>query len=116
MLRVVLPHMQAQRWGRVVTIGSGTAKQLVRSGLNFGYVLAKTTRVSAAALAKTVAGEVADQGITNHTIGPGYIDPDSNLSWKHEQAEAHRSFDDFRGNMVQPIPDGREAPTQEEAQ
>src|SRR3546814_6408373 len=81
MLRVVLPHMQAQRWGRVVTIGSGTAKQLVRSGLNFGYVLANTTRVSAAALAKTVAGEVADQGITINTIGTGYIDTESNSSW-----------------------------------
>src|SRR3546814_12489914 len=99
--------MQAQRWGRVVTIGSGTAKQLVRSGLNFGYVLANTTRVSAAALAKTVAGEVADQGITINTIGTGYIDTESNRSWTHEQAAAaHMSFDGFRGNMVQHIPVG----------
>src|SRR3546814_18706499 len=85
--------MQAQRWGRVVTIGSGTAKQLVRSGLNFGYVLANTTRVSAAALAKTVAGEVADQGITINTIGTGYIDTESNRSWTHGPAAAHRSLD-----------------------
>src|SRR3546814_4327061 len=107
--------MQAQRWGRVVTIGSGTAKRLVRSGLNFGYVLANTTRVSAAALAKTVAGEVADQGITINTIGTGYIDTESNRSWTHEQAAAHMSFDDFRGNMVQHIPVGRAGTPQEMA-
>lgn len=108
MLRVVLPHMQEQRWGRIVTIGSGTAKQLVRSGLNFGYVLANTTRVSAAALMKTVAGEVAGQGITINTIGTGYIDTESNRSWTHEQAAAaNMSFDDFRSNMVQHIPVGR---------
>src|SRR3546814_1978304 len=116
MLRVVLPHMQAQRWGRVVTIGSGTAKQLVRSGLNFGYVLANTTRVSAAALAKTVAGEVADQGITINTIGTGYIDTESNRSWTHEQAAAaHMSFDDLRGNKVAHIPVGRAGQPQEMA-
>src|SRR3546814_16200473 len=84
MLRVVLPHMQAQRWGRVVTIGSGTAKQLVRSGLNFGYVLANTTRVSAAALAKTVAGAVADQGITITTLAPGHIETEINRTRTHE--------------------------------
>src|SRR3546814_19560792 len=68
--------------------------------------LANTTRVSAAALAKTVAGEVADQGITINTIGTGYIDTESNRSWTHEQAAAaHMSFDDFRGNMVQHIPE-----------
>lgn len=108
MLRVVLPHMQEQRWGRVVTIGSGTAKQLVRSGLNFGYVLANATRVAASALAKTVAGEVADQGITINTIGTGYIDTESNRSWTTQQAAAAAmTFDDFRGNMVQHIPVGR---------
>ena len=108
MLRVVLPHMQAQRWGRVVTIGSGTAKQLVRSGLNFGYVLANSTRVAAAALAKTVAGEVAAQGITINTIGTGYIDTEANRAWTRDQAAAAgMTFDDFRGNMVQHIPVGR---------
>lgn len=116
MLRVVLPHMQQQRWGRIVTIGSGTAKQLVRSGLNFGYVLANSTRVAASALAKTVAGEVAAQGITINTIGTGYIDTDANRAWTHEQAAAAgMSFDDFRGNMVQHIPTGRAGKPQEMA-
>ncbi len=116
MLRVVLPHMQQQRWGRIVTIGSGTAKQLVRSGLNFGYVLANSTRVAAAALAKTVAGEVAAQGITINTIGTGYIDTESNRAWTREQAAAAAmSFDDFRSNMVQHIPAARAGQPEEMA-
>lgn len=116
MLRVVLPHMQQQGWGRIVTIGSGTAKQIVRSGLNFGYVLANSTRVAAAALAKTVAGEVAAQGITINTIGTGYIDTESNRTWTRAQAEAAgMSFDAFRANMVQHIPAARAGQPQEMA-
>ena len=108
MLRSVLPHMQSQKWGRVVTIGSGTAKSLVRAGLNFNYYLANSTRVGAAALSKTVADEVAGQGITINTIGTGYIDTQSNRDWTAEQAKAAgMSFDDFRANMVQHIPVGR---------
>ena len=116
MLRVVLPHMQAQSWGRIVTIGSGTAKQLVRSGLNFGYILANATRISAAALAKTVAAEVAGQGITINTIGTGYIDTDANRAWTSKTAAAAgMSLEDFRGNMYQHIPVGRAGKTEEMA-
>ena len=116
MLRVVLPHMQAQGWGRVVTIGSGTAKQLVRSGLDFGYVLANATRVAAAALAKTVAVEVAGQGITINTIGTGYIDTENSRSFSDAHAKAAGvSVADFTANMVQHIPVGRKGRPEEMA-
>lgn len=108
MLRVVLPHMQQQKWGRVVTIGSGTAKQLVRSGLNFGYALANATRVGAAGLMKTAAWEVAGDGITINNIGTGYIDTQSNRDWTQARADENgMSFDAFRANMVAHTPAGR---------
>lgn len=116
MLRLVLPHMQKQGWGRVVTIGSGSAKQLVRSSLNFGYVLANTTRVAAAALAKTVAAEVAGSGVTINTIGTGLIESGQSSAWIHERALEHGIDDEtFAAGMVSHIPMGRKGKPEEMA-
>ena len=116
MLRLALPHMQAQRWGRIVTIGSGAAKQLVRSSLNFGYILANTTRVSAAALAKTVAAEVAPFGITINTIGTGLIESGQSTRWIHERAVEHGIADEeIAAGMVSHIPVGRKGQPEEMA-
>jgi 3-oxoacyl-[acyl-carrier protein] reductase len=116
MLRLVLPHMQEQRWGRVVTIGSGAAKQLVRSSLNFGYVLANVTRVAASALAKTVAAEVAPYGITINTIGTGLIESGQSTGWIHERAQEHGiSDEEFAAGLVSHIPMGRKGKPEEMA-
>ena len=109
LLRLVLPHMREQKWGRVVTVGSGTAKQLVRSSLNFGYILANTTRVAAAALAKTVAAEVAADGVTINTIGTGLIASGQSSAWIHARAQEMGISDaEFAGGMVAHIPVGRQ--------
>jgi 3-oxoacyl-[acyl-carrier protein] reductase len=116
MLRLVLPHMQKQKWGRVVTIGSGAAKQLVRSSLNFGYVLANATRVAAAALAKTVAAEVARDGITINTIGTGLIESGQSTAWIQARADEHGiSGAEFAAGMVSHIPMGRKGRPEEMA-
>jgi 3-oxoacyl-[acyl-carrier protein] reductase len=116
MLRLVLPHMRAQKWGRVVTIGSGAAKQLVRSSLNFGYVLANSTRVAASALAKTVAAEVAADGVTINTIGTGLIESGQSTGWIHARALEHGiSDDEFAAGMVSHIPVGRKGRPEEMA-
>lgn len=116
MLRLVLPHMQQQGWGRIVTIGSGAAKQLVRSSLNFGYVLANTTRVAASALAKTAAAEVAGSGVTINTIGTGLIESGQSTGWIAERA-AENGVDaaTFAAGMVSHIPVGRKGQPEEMA-
>ena len=116
LLRLVLPHMRAQKWGRIVTIGSGTAKQLVRSSLNFGYVLANSTRVAAAALAKTVAAEVAGDGVTINTIGTGLIASSQSSAWIHARAQESGVTDEqFAAGMVSHIPAGRQGKPEEMA-
>jgi len=118
MLRLVLPHMRAQKWGRVVTIGSGTAKTLVRGGFGwqFHYILANSTRVAASALAKTVAAEVARDGVTINTIGTGYITSEQQAAWTEERAseKGEGSFD-FEASMLANIPMARAGTTQEMA-
>src|SRR3546814_19432100 len=66
--------MKANRWGRIVTIGSGHAKLPGRrSALGFDYVLANTVRHAGLGLSRSLADELAPFGITVNTIPPGFI-------------------------------------------
>ena len=63
-----LPGMKARGWGRVVNIAS--AHGLTASPFKAAYVAAKHGVVG---LSKTVALEVAGQGITCNAVCPGYV-------------------------------------------
>jgi 3-hydroxybutyrate dehydrogenase len=67
-IRHALPAMKARKWGRVINIASAHA--LVASPFKSAYVAAKH---GIAGLTKTVALEVAQQGITVNAICPGYV-------------------------------------------
>lgn len=66
--RLVIPTMKAQRWGRIINIVS--AHGLVASPYKSAYVTAKHGVLG---LTKTVALEVAQQGVTCNAICPGYV-------------------------------------------
>jgi 3-hydroxybutyrate dehydrogenase len=67
-IRLALPRMKAKKWGRIINIASAHA--LVASPYKSAYVAAKH---GIAGLTKTVALEVAQQGITMNAICPGYV-------------------------------------------
>jgi 3-hydroxybutyrate dehydrogenase len=67
-IRTALPIMKAQGRGRIVNIASAHA--LVASPFKAAYVAAKHGVLG---LTKTVALEVAQQGITCNAICPGYV-------------------------------------------
>lgn len=67
-VRLALPSMKAKGWGRIVNIASAHA--LVASPFKSAYVAAKH---GIAGLTKTVALEVAAQGITMNAVCPGYV-------------------------------------------
>ena len=67
-IRHVLPGMKKKGWGRIINIASAHA--LVASPFKSAYVAAKH---GVAGLTKTVALEVAQQGITVNAICPGYV-------------------------------------------
>ncbi len=67
-VRLALPAMKAKGWGRVINIASAHA--LVASPYKSAYVAAKH---GIAGFTKTVALEVATQGITMNAICPGYV-------------------------------------------
>jgi 3-hydroxybutyrate dehydrogenase len=67
-IKAALPSMKAKHWGRIINVASAHA--LVASPYKSAYVAAKH---GIAGLTKTVALEVAEQGITANAICPGYV-------------------------------------------
>ncbi|MFN8215620.1 MAG: SDR family oxidoreductase [Solirubrobacterales bacterium] len=67
----VLPAMRAAGWGRIVNVGSNTTIEPVPE-LN----LSNTHRLAAVGFLKTLAREVAADGITVNTVATGRFDTD----------------------------------------
>ncbi|MEB3414783.1 3-hydroxybutyrate dehydrogenase [Alteriqipengyuania sp. WL0013] len=66
--RLAIPHMKAAGWGRIINTAS--AHSLVASPFKSAYVAAKH---GIAGLTKTLALELAQDGITVNAISPGYV-------------------------------------------
>lgn len=66
--RAAIPAMKANGWGRIINIAS--AHGLVASPFKSAYVTAKHGVVG---MSKTIALEVAEDGITCNAICPGYV-------------------------------------------
>lgn len=65
--RFVLPGMKERRWGRILNITSIALKQPVDN-----LMLSNSLRAAVTGFAKTLANEVAADGITVNNILPGY--------------------------------------------
>jgi 3-hydroxybutyrate dehydrogenase len=68
LVRAALPHMYAERWGRVVNISS--VHGLRASPFKSAYVAAKH---GLEGLSKTIALEGGPRGVTSNTICPAYV-------------------------------------------
>jgi 3-oxoacyl-[acyl-carrier protein] reductase len=63
----VLPHMQRNQWGRIVTITSITVRQPVHN-----LVYSNTVRAAVVGLVKSLSNEFGKDGITVNNVGPGF--------------------------------------------
>jgi 3-oxoacyl-[acyl-carrier protein] reductase len=66
MCKAAVPTMQEQRWGRIVAITSLSVRQPMAQ-----LILSNTARAGATAFLKTLAREVAGDGITVNSVQPG---------------------------------------------
>ena len=85
LIRAVLPGMRERGFGRIVNIGSWTVREPLAN-----LMLSNSHRSATFAAFKTIARDVAADGVTLNTVLPGRIGTDRlyTLSGGREQAEA----------------------------
>ncbi|MGZ6143905.1 MAG: SDR family oxidoreductase, partial [Myxococcales bacterium] len=67
----VVPGMRSRKWGRIVALESVSVKQPIP-----GLVLSNAMRTAVVAALKTLAREVAPDGVTVNSIATGLVETD----------------------------------------
>jgi 3-oxoacyl-[acyl-carrier protein] reductase len=85
--RACLPHMKAQRWGRIINIGS----EVVARGVSpfTAYVAAKGGQNG---FNRSLASELAPWGITVNMLAPGWIPVERHENDPQELKDGYRSL------------------------
>jgi 3-oxoacyl-[acyl-carrier protein] reductase len=95
--------MREQRWGRIVTVASSSMRQPIDD-----LTLSNTFRVGILGLAKSLALEVAGDGVLVNTLGPGRIATDRVAELDATRAErTGQSVEEVRAQGEAGIPIGR---------
>ncbi len=98
--RHVLPGMKERRWGRILNITSIAVKQPVEN-----LLLSNSLRAGLTGFARTLANEVAADGITVNNVLPGYTRTERLDELAEMMAEKQGiSASEFRGKWEQEIP------------
>ncbi|WP_421805352.1 SDR family oxidoreductase [Flagellimonas sp.] len=97
---LALKHMQEQHWGRIINIASISVKE----PLNY-LALSNTIRAAVVTWAKSLAYDVAKEGITVNSTLTGYFDTDRIAQLNSKKAEKMGvSPDEVRYNMEEQVP------------
>lgn len=96
LVRLVLPHMRAKQWGRVVTVQSRSVREPIPD-----LVASNATRPGAAGLMKSLARDYAAHGILFNTIVPGRIFTDR---FKGGVAASNMDADAYYKSRLSDIP------------
>lgn len=103
LIRAALPHMQQAKWGRIINITSISVKEPLDN-----LVLSNSIRAAVHGLAKTLANQVAKDGITVNNVMPGYTQTDRiNQLAKINAEKSGQPVDEIIANMGKPVPVGR---------
>ena len=103
MTRAVLPSMERQKWGRVISIVSLSAKQPIDE-----LLISSTLRPGILGLTKVLANQYGMHGITVNSVCPGYF-----LTQRQKDLgavrskERHISMEEYLSESAKSIPVGR---------
>jgi Dehydrogenases with different specificities (related to short-chain alcohol dehydrogenases) len=97
---LALPHMQKQGWGRIINVASISVKE----PLNY-LALSNSIRAAVVTWAKSLAYDVAKDGITVNSTLTGYFDTDRIAQLNSKKAEKLGiTSDEVRSNMEEQVP------------
>jgi 3-oxoacyl-[acyl-carrier protein] reductase len=98
-----VPGMRRRKWGRVIFLTSMAAKQPV-----VGLILSNTMRAGLLGFAKTLANEVARDGVLVNTVLPGHFDTQRAIDLANMRAEREKKpVEQILEQRVAGIPLGR---------
>ncbi len=104
-IKAVAPHMRAQKWGRIISIGGVSARQSTIYGLRNAAVVHMT---------KTLSDQLGGDGITLNVIHPGLTLSEVIVNRLDAQAEAQGvSTEDVHSSVSQNVAIGRPIDPQE---
>lgn len=84
LVRGVLPGMKERGWGRIINITSIAVKEPIDS-----LILSNSVRAAVTGFARTLANEVAPDGVTVNNVMPGYTRTDRVEELSRKSAELH---------------------------
>jgi len=98
-----VPGMRERKWGRVIFLSSMAAKMPIG-----GLILSNTARSGLLGFAKTLANEVAKDGVTVNSVLPGHFDTQRAVDLARMRAEREgRPIDEILKSRTGGIPTGR---------
>ncbi len=107
--QAVIPAMRQRRWGRVIFLTSMAAKMPLP-----GLILSNTARAGLLGYAKTLATEVAADGVTVNSVLPGHFDTDRARELAAQRAAREgTTIDALLASRAASIPVGRSGSPEE---
>lgn len=111
LVRAIVPGMQTRKWGRIVNIISTSVKEPIAM-----LGVSNTIRGAVASWAKTLAGELAADGITVNNVLPGYTRTQRlDQILKERAASTGKSEETIAAAMLATVPAARFADATEVA-
>ncbi|GAB4545288.1 MAG: SDR family oxidoreductase [Anaerolineae bacterium] len=103
LIRAAVPYMREQGWGRIINITSVSVKEPLDD-----LILSNSLRAGVVGMARTLANQLAADGITVNNVLPGYMLTDGVRQLAEAQARAQgKSSDEILASLAGPVPVGR---------
>lgn len=103
LIRAALPHLKQAHWGRIINITSVSVKEPIDN-----LLMSNSLRAAVHGLAKTLANQVAADGITVNNVMPGYTQTDRiNQLAAITAKTTGQTVEEVLAGLGKPVPLGR---------
>ncbi len=103
LIRAAVPHMREGGWGRIINITSVSVKEPLDD-----LILSNSLRAGVVGMARTLANQLAGDGITVNNVLPGYILTERVKEFARTRANSQgKSLDEVLDCFAESVPIGR---------